>query len=118
MKRAMVLGAVAGLFLAACNKSSQSTNSSSGGSSSGGSVLTAPVDYLNDAAKSEHSAVKTIDTTSVAEAIQLFYTDKGRYPKDLNELVTEKYIGKVPTPPTGTRLDYDPNTGTVKVVNE
>ena len=48
MKRAMVLGAVAGLFLAACNKSSQSTNSSSGGSSSGGSVLTAPVDYLND----------------------------------------------------------------------
>ena len=80
--------------------------------------MTAPVDYLNDAAKADHSAVKTIDTTTVAEAIQLFYTDKGRYPKDLNELVTEKYMAKVPTPPYGTRLDYDPNSGTVKVVNE
>jgi hypothetical protein len=113
MKRATLLCAVASLSLTGCNKSSQPANSSSGGS-----VLTAPVDYLNDAAKADHGMVKTIDTTSVAEAIQLFYTEKGRYPKDLDELAAEKYIAKVPTPPFGTRLDYDPNTGTVKVVNQ
>jgi hypothetical protein len=108
----LVSCAVAGLFLAACGKSSPSADSNNN------SPLTAPVDYLNSAAKSEQSAVKTIDTTSVTEAIQLFYTDKGRFPKDLQELVTEKYLPLVPTPPFGTRLDYDPATGAVKVVKE
>lgn len=113
MKRTSFVCVAASLFLAACgDKSNPSEKSSSS------SPLTAPVDYLNSAAKSEQSAVKTVDTVSVNQAIQLFYTDKGRYPKDLNELVTEKYISLVPTPPPGTRLDYDATAGTVKVVKE
>jgi hypothetical protein len=36
-------------------------------------------------------------------------------PKDLNELVPN-YVGKLPATPYGTKLDYDPNTGLVKVV--
>jgi hypothetical protein len=117
MKRISILCAFASLLLTACNKSGEPGNSSTANPSSG-SLLTAPVDYLKSAADADHSATKTIDTTSVNEAIQLFYTDKGRYPKDLNELVTEKYMAKVPIPPFGTRLDYDPVAGTVKVVNQ
>jgi hypothetical protein len=51
-------------------------------------------------------------------AIDQFQVDKGRYPKDLNELVTEKYISKVPEAPYGMKVDYDPATGAVKVVRQ
>ena len=106
-----------GLLLAGCgeksNPSAQTTNAAASGN-----LLTAPVDYLGAAANAEHSAVKTVDVTSLNQAIQMFNVDKGRNPKDLNELVTEKFIPKLPTPPFGTKLDYDPNTGTVKVVKQ
>jgi hypothetical protein len=48
----------------------------------------------------------------------MFNVDHGRYPKDLSELVQEKLISKIPDAPYGMKLDYDPATGTVKVVNE
>jgi hypothetical protein len=115
MKRTSLACVALSLLLAGCgDKSSPAGNSGSGS----GSVLTAPADYLKSAADAEHAAVKSIDTSSISDAIQLVYADKGRYPKDLNELVTEKYMAKVPTPPVGTRLDYDPATGAVKVVSQ
>ena len=82
------------------------------------SVLTAPVDYLNAAAKAKQSAVKTIDTTFINKAIQLFQVDKGRYPTDLNELVTEKYMPAIPEAPYGSKIVYDSTSGTVRVVKE
>ena len=80
--------------------------------------MTAPVDYLNAMGKAQQSAVKTVDTTSLDQAIQLFNVDQGRNPKDLNELVEKKYMPQLPTPPYGTKLDYDANAGTVKVVKQ
>src|SRR6185436_1634969 len=59
-------------------------------SSSSGNPLTAPVDYLGAVAKAQQSAVKTIDTVSLNNAIQLFQVQEGRFPTDLNELVTKK----------------------------
>lgn len=108
---------VLGLIVTGCgdssNKSASSTNSPSGGS-----LVTAPVDYLDAAAKAKQRAVKTIDTTTLDKAIQMFNVQKGRNPKDLNELVTEKYISEIPPAPYGTKLDYDPNTGNVSVVKQ
>ena len=106
-----------GFVLAGCGDK-PSSGQASATNTSGGSPLTAPVDYLNAAAKGQQSAVKTIDTTSINKAIQLFNVDRGRYPKDLNELVQEKYIPKLPATPYGTKLSYDPNLGEVKVVKE
>jgi tetratricopeptide (TPR) repeat protein len=37
--------------------------------------------------------------------------------KKLLELVPN-YVGKLPVPPYGSKLDYNPTTGTVKVVNQ
>ena len=105
-----------GAFLTGCgNKSSplaQPTNAVSGG------TVTAPVEYLGAMARAQHSAVKTIDTASLKSAIQMFQADQGTLPKDLNELVAKKYLPKLPATPFGTRLDYDPQTGEVKVVQE
>ena len=81
----------------------------------GSSPLTAPVDYLSAVARAQQSAVKTVDTVSLDQAIQQFGVDHGRNPKDLNELVEQKYIPKLPQPPYGTKIVYDANTGVVKI---
>jgi general secretion pathway protein G len=39
------------------------------------------------------------------EAIDKFYADRSRYPKDLAELVTERYLRQVPLDPLTDRVD-------------
>jgi hypothetical protein len=95
-----------GAWAVGCNK-----NPSSSGSS--GNPLTAPVDYLGATVKAQQSATKTIDLVSVNQAIQLFNAQEGRNPKDLDELVTSHYLGQLPTPPHGMKLDYDAALGKV-----
>lgn len=102
------------LLLAGCSDSSQTSTTASTNASSG-SPITAPVDYLNAVAKGKQTPEKTIDTTSLDKAIQMFGVDHGRNPKDLNELVQQKYIPRIPDPPYGNKLVYDANLGTVTV---
>src|SRR3954471_12548745 len=110
MKTLFFLGIALAALLTGCGDK-PGTASGTNTASSGGSLATAPVDYLNAAVKAEHSAVKTVDTTSLNQAIQLFNVDKGRYPKDLNELVQERFIPKIPEVPFGSKLVYDEKAG-------
>ena len=73
-------------------------------------------DYLSTLTKADKSMTKTIDTSSLNNTISQFQVAEGRYPKDLNELVEKKYLGKIPTPPHGYKLNYDADNGTVTVV--
>ncbi len=104
------------LLLLGCGEKSAKPVAATNASSS--SPLTAPVDYLAAVARAQQTAVKTVDTASLTKAIQLFSVDKGRYPKDLNELVEQKYMPEVPVPPFGTKIVYDANSGEVKVVKQ
>ena len=115
MKDLSLIGALVGLLLVGCGNNS-SKSASGTNSATGGSLVTAPVDYIGAAAKAKQNTVKTIDTASLDKAIQLFNVEKGRNPKDLNELVEKKYMPKLPAPPFGSKLDYDPASGKVKVV--
>lgn len=92
------------------NSAAGATNAAANNEPSGG--------YLGAIGRGQQNALKTIDTTQIKQAIQLFNVDKGRNPKDLNELVTEKYIPQIPPAPYGTKLDYDASSGTVKVVKQ
>ena len=83
-----------------------------------GNLITAPVDYLAAVGQGKVRAEKTIDTVALNQAIQMFNVQEDRYPKDLSELVTKKYLRVLPEPPYGTQIVYDPNTGTVKVVKK
>jgi hypothetical protein len=114
MKLSSILCFAAGLLLAGCGQKTDKPAAPTNATSSG-NPLTAPADYLNATVKAQQTAVKTIDTTSLNKAIQLFNVDQGRNPKDLNELVEKKYIPSIPNPPSGTRLVYDASAGTVKV---
>ena len=118
MKQCLLLSLAAGLFLIGCGESSDpsagATNSAAGGSS----PLSAPADYVGALGKAQQSAVKTVDTTSLNQAIQMFGVENGRNPKDLNELVEKKFIPKIPDAPRGMKLEYDAAAGKVKAVPE
>jgi hypothetical protein len=75
-----------------------------------------PSGYFGTLVKGQQSAVKGIDTASLNQEVQLFNAQEGRNPKDLNELVTQHYIGRLPEVPNGMRLNYDPVAGKVSVV--
>jgi hypothetical protein len=110
------MGAVI-LLAAGCDQKSETPVVSTNNTNSATSPLNAPAGYLGALVKGQQAAVKTIDTASLDKAIQLFEAANGRNPKDLNELVEQKFIGKIPETPYGTKLVYDPAAGTVKVVN-
>lgn len=74
--------------------------------------------YVGALAQAKQTAGKTVDVSSLKPAIDQFFVDKGRYPNDLNELVTEKYLTKIPAAPYGMKIDYDAATGKVQVVNQ
>jgi hypothetical protein len=117
MKKALSLLLLGGLSVAGCGKKeAQSTASSTNENNSSGNPLTAPVDYLGAVAKAKKSAEKTVEAVSLNQAVQQFSAAEGRYPKDLNELVTEKYLTKLPEPPYGMKIVYDAAKGEVKVV--
>src|SRR5262245_55207434 len=119
MKIPLICFLAAGLFLAGCSGSSDKpAPPSTNAPTSSGNPPTAPVDYLNSAVKAQQSAVKTVDTTSLNKALDLFNVQEGRFPKDLNELVAKKYIPEIPKPPIGSKIEYDAKAGTVKVVKE
>jgi hypothetical protein len=111
MKATLYLWLPALLVLGACGEKSDtpvaSTNSTANANG-----------YLGALVKDQQAAVKTIDTTSLDQAIQLFSVQNGRNPKDLNELVEQKFIPKIPETPFGTKLVYDASAGTVKIVNK
>ena len=106
------------LLLGCGEKSDKPATGATNAASGGGSPLTAPVDYLRAVGKAQQSAVKTVDTASLNQAIQLFNVEKGRNPKDLDELVREKFIPQIPAAPYGTKLVYDAGAGKVSVVKE
>ena len=109
----------AGLLLAGCDgNSKQPAVATTNAASQGTSPLNAPADYLGAMSKGQQSAVKTVDTSRLNQAIQMFNVDHGRNPKDLNELVAEKYIPQIPAAPYGMKLVYDASNGTVKVVKQ
>ncbi|MEO7675826.1 MAG: hypothetical protein ABIV39_03560 [Verrucomicrobiota bacterium] len=81
-------------------------------------MATAPVDYLAAAGKAEQSMEKAIDTAAIDKALQLFAVEEGRIPNSLEELVEKKYLKKLPTPPFGSKLQYDKDAGKVTVVKE
>lgn len=85
---------------------------------SDGSLATAPVNYLAASTRAEQSMEKTIDTVAVNNAIQLFGVQEARFPKDLDELVSKKYLKKLPVPPFGSKLQYDAREGKATVVKE
>ena len=118
MKLSFCLSLTACLLLIGCGGSSDKPPQPTNGATGGSSPLSAPADYVGALGKAQQTAVKTVDTTSLNQAIQLFNVEHGRNPKDLNELVEKKFIPKLPDAPRGMKLEYDATAGKVTVVKQ
>jgi hypothetical protein len=123
MKAIVPFSMVAALFLAGCGGSSNSNNSSATNNvatnttakSDSGNPATVAPNYLGAVAQAEKYSENKIDLAYVSQAIQQFNAAEGRYPKTLQELVPN-YLAKVPEAPSGYKILYDANAGTVKIV--
>ena len=105
------------LLLSACSKKEEAAApEATTNNYSSGNPITAPVDYLGAVSKGQQKAVGTIDIASVTSAVNLYYASEGSYPKSLQEMVDTGYLGKIPDPPYGKKLKYDPTTGAVTLV--
>jgi hypothetical protein len=117
MKSPLVIGLSAIALLTACDEKPATPQAApSAVAATPAAPTNAPGGYLGAVMKGQQTAVKVIDTTSIDKAIQLFSVENGRNPKDLNELVEQKFLPRIPETPFGTKLVYDSNAGTVKVV--
>lgn len=117
MKSLGWLSVIALVGLVACSPAKKEAGAQPGTNSTvGENPLSAPADYLGAVNAAHKSAVRTVDITSVSKAIQMFEVSEGRYPNDLNELVTQQYLPRLPALPAGMKYSYDPNTGQVKAV--
>ena len=115
-KSFILLIAVAGLCVACKKNKDTSAAANNPPASSSGNPVTAPVDYLGAVGKAKRSADATLETASINKAVQSFYVQEGRFPKDLKELNRPGYLPQMPQPPPGMKFDYNPQTGEVKVV--
>jgi hypothetical protein len=118
MQKQFALYLIAGLALTACDNKKPDAAAPPPAPVAGGNSNSAPADYLNTLANNKKLADKVIDTASLNKAVQLFGAQEGRLPKDLNELVTRKYLPALPPAPTGMKFAYDAKTGEVKVVKQ
>ena len=118
MKKSLCFSFASSLLLVGCGQSSDKPAQPTNGAASSSSPLSAPADYVGALGKAQQSAVKTVDVSSLNQAIQLFNVENGRNPKDLNELVETKFIPKIPEAPKGMKLEYDAAAGKVKVVKQ
>jgi general secretion pathway protein G len=66
-------------------------------------VLAAPR-YLEHVDRGRETVLRH-NLMGMREAIDKFYADRGRYPKDLKELVAQRYLREVPLDPLTDRPD-------------
>ncbi len=118
MNRAMAWVLLALLAATGCGEKTAkkaAPAATNGGSTTGaGNPLTAPVDYLGAVGAAQKQAQRFGDLTPVQQAVRAFQAGEERMPANLQELVTEGYLPKLPVPPKGFALVYDPRTGQVR----
>lgn len=103
------------LLASACGESNKSAPEGASGGG-GQNPITAPVDYIGAVGRAQKTAEKTVDLATVQRAVQMFHAMEDRYPKDLQELVNQRYLPSLPVPPAGMRMHYNPASGQVRIV--
>ena len=112
MKPTLALGSLLGALLAGCGEKPGAA------AKSDPDPAPAPAEYLKSAARSQQRAIKGVDTAALNKAIELFYVQEGRFPKDLQEVVEKKFIPEIPPAPAGMKIVYDVKDGVVVVEKE
>ncbi len=90
----------------------------SGGSDNSQSQQTTPSANNNSpVVQPEIYAQRKVDVANLTQAIQQYNASEGHYPKTLQDL-TPNYMARIPQPPAGYKINYDPNSGAVNIVQQ
>lgn len=84
----------------------------------GAASESSPGGYLKNVAEGQQRAVKTVDLAAVNKAVETFYVEEGRFPKDLLELVEKNYLPVIPELPGSAVWKYDATNGIVSIGRE
>lgn len=124
MKRLLPILVVALIPFAGCGKKEPASQSTPPPAPSDGmrtnqqdSTGQALEKYGRTMATVKKSTEVKMDLITVNNAILAFQADRGENPSSLDELVTEKFLPKLPPLPSGKKYSYNPQTGEVKVVD-
>lgn len=105
------------VLLAACNGSdSKPAETKKEPSKLGENPVAAPLDYIAAIGKAQKANLGRLDQAKLIDALQKFEAGESRPPKDLEELVTMKYIAAIPDAPKGMRLEYKAEDGSFMYV--
>lgn len=118
MKARLPLSAVTCLLVAVAGCKKKEAKKAGDDSALSGNPAMAPLDYLAAQGKAKKFAERTISAAELTSAIQKFNAMEDRYPRDLNELVQQRYLQAAPAAPAGKRWDYNPQTGAIRLVME
>ncbi len=69
-------------------------------------LLTLAVPHYFSALDNGRTRVQTQNVATLRDAIDKFNADQGRYPTDLEELVTKKYLRQIPLDPMTEKADW------------
>jgi hypothetical protein len=106
----LVTGTIIFLMVAAgCHKKQGGAQSQDLG------ITNAPAKYGEVMGRALKKAESMDNVLYLKNKINTFHIQKGRYPANLQELVDEQLIDKIPEPPKGMKYDYDPSTGSLNV---
>jgi hypothetical protein len=111
--------AAGALLLAGCgNNTSNPTQTTNTSSSPPSAPAPSGDNYGSALANAQNRAIDVVGMTALQEAIRNFNVNEGRYPKDLDELVSSKFLAKIPPAPRGKRFNYNAATGDIKLVDQ
>lgn len=82
----------------------------------GENPVAAPLDYIAAVGKAQRATISRLDQAKLVDAIQKFEAGESRPPKELEELVTMKYLPAIPPAPKGMRLEYKAADGSFMYV--
>lgn len=119
MKIQLPLLCSVGLFLAACDSSNPKPappEAPKAPSKLGENPVAAPLDYIIAAGRAQKASLGRLEQAKLIDAIQKFEAGESRPPKDLEELVTMKYIAAIPAAPAGMKLEYKAADGSFMYV--
>jgi hypothetical protein len=116
MKARLALSAVTCLLVAVAGCKKKEAKKTGDDSALSGNPAMAPLDYLAAQGKAKKFAERTISAAELTSAIQKFNAMEDRYPRDLNELVQQRYLQAAPAAPAGRHWDYNPQTGAIRLV--
>jgi hypothetical protein len=109
----LVCSLLAGLAVSGCGKKAAPSGPSGSAENRPGTP-----GYIPPAKSQEFVVNGQIDLPALTAALRNYCRRKMRVPKDLNELVTSKYLTNLPTPPAGQNYAINPDRLEVILVNQ